>query len=273
MYANYHTHTYLSNHAVDTPRDYVESAIAGGTKLLGFSDHVPYPFANGHPSGFRIAVADTERYVSEIEALRGAYADRIRIFIGYEAEYYPAEFAAMLANIRRFDCDYLILGQHYTNNEYDGVYVYSMTDDRDMLSRYVNQAIAGMETGLFTYMAHPDLAFYRGDDAFYEAEMTRLCRAAKTCGMPLEINLLGLPLRPLLGDRRCGGLRRHPRAGRARRRCPLGRRHRGGRARLFRAVRAASLRDGRAAPGEIAQSHKIPRLRAYCRIGKRGILG
>ena len=49
-----------------------------------------------------------------------------------------------------------------------------------------------METGLFTYMAHPDLAFYRGDDAFYEAEMTRLCRTAKACGMPLEINLLGL---------------------------------------------------------------------------------
>ena len=192
MYANYHTHTYLSNHAIDTPRDYVESAVAGGTKLLGFSDHVPYPFANGHPSGFRIAVADTEKYVTEIAALRDAYADRIRIFIGYEAEYYPDEFAAMLANIRRFTCDYLILGQHYTNNEYDGVYVYSKTDDRDMLSRYVNQVIAGMETGLFTYMAHPDLAFYRGDDAFYEAEMTRLCRAAKACGMPLEINLLGL---------------------------------------------------------------------------------
>ena len=150
MYANYHTHTYLSNHAIDPPRDYVESALAGGTKLLGFSDHVPYPFANGHFSGFRIAVADTEKYVTEIAALRDAYADRIRIFIGYEAEYYPDEFAAMLANIRRFACDYLILGQHYTNNEYDGVYVYSKTDDREMLTRYVNQAIAGMETGLFT---------------------------------------------------------------------------------------------------------------------------
>ena len=262
MYANYHTHTYLSNHAIDTPRDYVESALAGGTKLLGFSDHVPYPFSTGHHSGFRIAVADTEKYVSEIAALRDAYADRIRIFIGYEAEYFPREFDAMLANIRRFDCDYLILGQHYTNNEYDGVYVYSKTDDRDMLSRYVNQAIAGMETGLFTYMAHPDLAFYRGDDAFYEAEMTRLCRSAR----PPR-----LPLRPLLGNCRSGRLRRHPRAGRARCRRALGRCHRGSRARLCRAVRAASLRDGRTASGEIAQSHKIPRLRAYCRIGKRGI--
>lgn len=195
MYANYHTHTPLSNHAVDTPRDYVESALAAGTKLLGFSDHVPYPFANGHPSGFRIAVADTEKYVAEAAALRAEYADRIRILIGYEAEYYPAEFDAMLANIRRYDCDYLILGQHYTNNEYDGEYVYRMTDSRDILTRYVNGAIAGMETGLFTYMAHPDLVLYRGDDAFYEAEMTRLCRAAKRCGMPLEINLLGLRAR------------------------------------------------------------------------------
>lgn len=192
MYANYHTHTYLSNHATGTPRDYVESALADGTKLLGFSDHVPYPFSNGHHSGFRVAVADTEKYTAEIATLRDAYADHIRIFIGYEAEYFPNEFAAMLANIRRFDCDYLILGQHYTNNEYDGTYVYRLTEDRTMLTHYVDQAITAMETELFTYIAHPDIAFYRDDDSFYEAEMTRLCRAAKRLGIPLEINLLGL---------------------------------------------------------------------------------
>ena len=103
MYANYHTHTYLSNHATGTPRDYVESAIRGGIRLLGFSDHVPYPFSTGHHSGYRVAVADTETYVSEILALREEYKDKIQIFIGYEAEYFPNEFDAMLKNIRKYE--------------------------------------------------------------------------------------------------------------------------------------------------------------------------
>ena len=33
-----------------------------------------------------------------------------------------------------------------------------------------------------------------GDGAIYRQEMGRLCRAARECGLPLEINLLGLHL-------------------------------------------------------------------------------
>ena len=50
-----------------------------------------------------------------------------------------------------------------------------------------------MQTGMFTYFAHPDLLNYVGDDeAFYREQMRRICREAKSCGMPLEINLLGM---------------------------------------------------------------------------------
>lgn len=43
MIANYHTHTWRCNHAVGTEREYVERAIEGGLKILGFSDHTPMP--------------------------------------------------------------------------------------------------------------------------------------------------------------------------------------------------------------------------------------
>ena len=49
-----------------------------------------------------------------------------------------------------------------------------------------------METGLFTYLAHPDLIYFTGDDRAYETHMRRLCKAAKGCDMPLEINMWGL---------------------------------------------------------------------------------
>ena len=51
MIANYHTHTWRCRHADGTEREYVERAIEGGLKILGFSDHSPYPFPEGYDSG------------------------------------------------------------------------------------------------------------------------------------------------------------------------------------------------------------------------------
>ena len=50
MIANYHTHTARCGHAVGEDREYAEMALARGLKTLGFSDHVPMPFADGHES-------------------------------------------------------------------------------------------------------------------------------------------------------------------------------------------------------------------------------
>ena len=62
----------------------------------------------------------------------------------------------------------------------------------EMLVKYVDTVIAGIKTGKFSYVAHPDVVFFDGDDAFYKTHMTRPCRAAKEAGIPLEINCLGV---------------------------------------------------------------------------------
>ena len=54
MIANYHTHTYRCGHAVGEDRQYVETAIRRGLQVLGFSEHVPMPFPDGHESRFRV---------------------------------------------------------------------------------------------------------------------------------------------------------------------------------------------------------------------------
>ena len=53
MIANYHTHTWRCRHADGTEREYVERAIEGGLKILGFSDHSPYPFPDGYADAAR----------------------------------------------------------------------------------------------------------------------------------------------------------------------------------------------------------------------------
>ncbi len=192
MIANFHTHSYHCRHAAGKPEEYVLTAIRNGLAELGFSDHVPYPFSNGHRSGFRMDVSETETYVREILGLREKYAGQITIWIGYEAEYYPAEFRAMLENICRFPVDYLICGQHFSNNEYDGEYNGAGTDDPAKLRAYVDQLTEAMSTGAFTYIAHPDIFRFSGPDDIYAEETLRLCEASQKYGVPLEYNCLGL---------------------------------------------------------------------------------
>lgn len=191
MIANYHTHTARCHHADGTPREYAQAAVQNGLQILGFSDHVPYPFSNGYHSGFRMEVSETEEYVSELAALREEYSGTLQLYIGYEAEYYPKEFERMLENVCKHGCDYLILGQHCLNNEYDGIPSGGQLDSL-ALKTYADQCIAGMQTGAFSCLAHPDLPNHRGTQSEYCEQMARICTAAKAEGIPLELNAYGL---------------------------------------------------------------------------------
>ena len=192
MLANYHTHTWRCNHARGSEREYVEQALTTGIRVLGFSDHTPCPFPDGHNSWFRMSVADCPAYFDTIRHLREEYAGRIDLHVGVELEYYPDIFPAQLELLRRNGCEYLLLGQHYLYNEEDDIYCGTPCDDRDRLVRYVDQVIEAMGTGRFTYLAHPDLFHFTGDRLFYLRQMRRLCRVAKELDLPLELNLLGL---------------------------------------------------------------------------------
>ena len=195
MIANYHTHTYRCHHASGTEREYIEKAIAEGLEVMGFSDHVPMPFPDGHQSGFRIRIEELEDYVRTLEALREEYKDRIKILIGFEAEYYPAYFDAMLELISPYDYDYMILGQHFIDNE-ESPYVSASVTEEEALTRYVDQVLEGLSTGKYTYLAHPDVYNFTGDEEVYYRHMKRLCQGCKQMNIPIEVNLLGL-----MGDR------------------------------------------------------------------------
>lgn len=192
MIANYHTHTVRCGHAVGSEREYIERAIQAGLKKLGFSDHTPMPFEPGYYSSFRMKPEAVDGYVSTLLALREEYRDDIDVLIGFEAEYYPKYFERLLKLLSDYPVDYLIMGQHFIGNEIDGSYNYHPTDDPAHLNAYVDQVLEGLSTGRFTYLAHPDLVRFTGDDATYYAPTKRLCEGAKRLGIPLEINMLGL---------------------------------------------------------------------------------
>ena len=192
MTVNLHTHTVRCDHAGGEDRDYVEAALAGGLRKLGFADHSWYVIDGGdYSSGMHVTTEKNEDYVKSVLSLREEYADRIDIKLGYEAEYYPKHFPTFIEMVRRYPIDYLILGPHFTNNKYDGIHTYRTTDDRDLLHLQINQIIEAIETGVFTYIAHPEIMNF-ADDTVYDEEYSRLIERAMELDVLLEINLLGI---------------------------------------------------------------------------------
>ncbi len=191
MIANYHTHTWRCNHATGREEEYVRAALERDLKILGFSDHTPYLFPEGYVSGFRMRPEQLGDYCNMIRLLQKKYADQIEIHLGVEAENYPDLFGQLLPVLQDAGIEYMLLGQHFVGNEMGEHYSGRATAEESILKRYCAQAMDAMQTGLFTYFAHPDLIHYIGDAEVYRRHMRRLCAEAKSCGVPLEVNVLG----------------------------------------------------------------------------------
>ena len=192
MIANYHTHTPRCHHAIGREEEYVRCAIDAGLQILGFADHTPYPFPDGYVSSFRMSVAQLEDYTTTVNRMREKYASQIQIHLGVEAEYYPKYFPQMLDLLRENGVEYMILGQHMIGNEMGEPYCGHPNGSTHVLEQYCNQSIDAMYTGLFTYFAHPDLIHFTGSKQVYQQQLRRVCKAANECGMPIELNLLGM---------------------------------------------------------------------------------
>ncbi len=192
---NYHTHTTRCGHATGTDAAYVKAALKAGYTELGFSDHSPMIFPNPdeYYSNFRMKVEDAADYARSVRALQEEYKDEIKIFLGFELEYYPELFEETEQFLSQFDYDFLILGQHFIGNEYEegASYNGSASDNPLLFDRYISQTLDGLATGKFLYLAHPDLFNWTGDEKTYINKMTYFCREIKKLGIPIEFNMLG----------------------------------------------------------------------------------
>ena len=190
MKTNYHAHTHRCGHAEPGEHRYVEAALKEGFRIFGFADHVPQPYTDFR-SGMRMQPEETEDYVYTLLALRQKYRGEIDIHIGFEAEYFPSLFDNLLRMLDPYPYEYLVLGQHVLDHEVGGHWAGWQCDDKAVLAHYVDQCAEALNTGAFSCFVHPDVFRFTGDEAVYRAEMRRLCREAKSCGVPLEFNLLG----------------------------------------------------------------------------------
>ncbi len=195
MHYNFHTHTYHCHHASGTPEEYVLRAIENGITEMGFSDHFPLKFEDGTENAARVPVAKAGIYRDEVLYLKEKYKNEIQIRLGFEMEYYHDLFPEMKQQAIAYGAEYLLLGEHYTrleNTPMTKQHTCVFTEDKEAFIYYTDMLIEGMKTGAFTYVAHPDVFNFHGDEALYIREAKRIAAASAETGIALEINFLGI---------------------------------------------------------------------------------
>lgn len=189
---NYHTHTIRCMHAENTDEAYVQAAIQAGYHAFGFADHSPWPYHGGFVSHIRMTVDQLDEYLASIDALKKKYEGQIQLYAGLECEYFPDYFDWLKQVLREKPIDYVILGNHSDLSDDVGMY-FGEASTPEHIRLYTKRTVAGMKTGLFSYLAHPDVVMrgYRQFDAACEEMAYTLCQTAKELDMPLEYNLMG----------------------------------------------------------------------------------
>lgn len=199
---NYHSHTYRCGHARGQDEEYVLRAIDGGYKLLGFSDHVMLPGKTQR--GMRGDFSESEGYFRSVNALKEKYKDQIVVYRAFECEYYPKYVEYYRGLLDSGTVDYLLLGQHCFLDEYEDFSFYgdlagdgsfggpAIQSEKEAVTRYRDDLITGMKSGLFLYVAHPDLFFifyHHPFDDFMKEISLSIIKTAVELDIPLELNM------------------------------------------------------------------------------------
>ena len=191
MKTNYHTHTTRCHHATGKDEEYVISAIKGGYQELGFSDHSPWKYRTNYVSDIRMTPDEFPEYVKSIRYLQEKYKSQINIKIGLECEFFPEYIPWLKELAKEYKLDFLLFGNHHFHSDEEFPYFGHHTTTSDMLELYEKSSIEGMESKLFTYMAHPDLFMrsYPVFDKYCQLTSRNICRTAAKLNVPLEYNI------------------------------------------------------------------------------------
>lgn len=190
---DYHIHTPLCHHAVGDPIEYVRAARNAGLTEIGFADHNPMPEIF---DDWRMSTDDLPRYIEMVAAVGSA---DFPVRLGLECDFIEGYESWIERLSEKASWDYLIGSVHYIAPGWD-------VDNPKYLSRfkqypvdeiwalYWNHYVRCIESGLFDFVAHPDLPKKFGHRPsgdlrrYYEPAIDALAKAK----LAFEINTAGL---------------------------------------------------------------------------------
>ena len=221
---NLHTHSSFCD-GKNTAEEMVQSAIARGISVLGFSGHCMYPLNPEfytpvdhlwHMPSERIA-----DYAAEIRRLAHKYEGQIKLLLGFEADYFcSTRYGNAIpdkAAYARFEPDYLIGSVHFINASDEEFGFYTVDNKAECVEQALNtfykkpdNTIDGkaavcdyfeaerqmLKRGNFEIMGHPDLIrlrngvlnFFDEKDEWYKEQLRLTAKEAAAAGVIAEIN-------------------------------------------------------------------------------------
>lgn len=213
---NLHTHCTFCD-GKNTAREMVESAIAKGFTVLGFSSHCMYPvnpeFYRAPDDFWHIPSDKIADYQNEISKLREEYADRIQILSGFEADFFEdsnignahPDFSAYSA----LNPDYLIGSVHFVNTP-KGFYTVDHTaeyikenllklynnDYKTAVCEYFETEREMLKKCSFSILGHADLLrkrnnllkIFNEEDSWYKEQVKLTVEEIARNGAAVELN-------------------------------------------------------------------------------------
>lgn len=186
---SYHNHTYRCKHAVGEDEDYVINALNAGIKEYGFSDHLMIPNYYFTWRGDYDVLTD---YIRSVRNLKEKYKDKISIVLGFETEYVKELLPYYERLFKEEKINYLIMGQHFVFENGEFIFYRNLPiSDKEKARRYVDDVKAGLATGLFSLLAHPEyfMMYYPEFDDYALSLSKEIIEAAIKYDVPLELNL------------------------------------------------------------------------------------
>ncbi len=219
---NLHTHTKFCD-GKSTAEEMVLAAIEKGFSVLGFSAHSVHPldpeFYSPFDSIWSMPKADFPSYVAEINRLKEKYSSKIKIMLGFEADYFESEKIGLALPCKKayaeFKPDFLIGSVHFINTP-DGFYTVDnkaeivkkslekfytnpstgKIDGNAAVFAYFEAERAMLSKGSFDILGHADLirvrngaiGFFDESESWYKEQLVETAKAAAKAGVIAEIN-------------------------------------------------------------------------------------
>ncbi|MCR5219065.1 histidinol-phosphatase [Treponema sp.] len=208
IYSNYHVHSdFCDGH--NSLKEMAEAALKENIKSLGFSSHALQSFA----TEWHLKPERYDEYAEEIRKLKKEYADRMDIYLGFEADYLKGYVLPDMANFSRWSPDYLIGAVHFVPAERgcfeadasvkdfpDDIQKAGCKDTKEAVSLYFETEREMLKKCSFTILAHPDLIRKQNSkemrfdqkESWYIEEVKSTVREIKKAGVCVEINTGGI---------------------------------------------------------------------------------
>ena len=192
--SNWHTHNFRCRHATGDFADYALAAREAGLTVLGISDHSPTP--DNRNAGVRMLYSELEGYVDGFLAARDSVPG-VELHLGIELEHYGDILPGFAEELLAAGIEYIAGAPHcftMPDGKLESTWSAKPAEElpRHVLA-YGDSVAAMVESGLYAFIAHPDLFGIFCDSWLPEcaAAAHKIARAARECGIPLELNSSG----------------------------------------------------------------------------------